>query len=144
MFTLFNTLLIIGVLLMVAEIFVPGFVLLPIGLGILTAAFWTYVTDSTTLVIVLAAVHSAIVFLICHRYFRNKPQESLRTNVDHMIGQKVIVTEAIHPQQGGYVKLYGDSWKAHMSDDSVAEVGEEVIIQSLSGNKVFVTRANPK
>lgn len=139
---LFNTLLILGVLLMVAEIFVPGFVLLPIGLGLFTAAFWTYVTDSTTVVIVLAAVHAALIFLVSHRFLRNKPVDGVKTNVDHMIGQKVIVSEAIHAQQGGYVKLYGDTWKAHTTDGSSAEVGDEVIIRSLSGNKVFVSKTD--
>ncbi len=128
---------------MVLEIFVPGFVLLPIGVGLFTAAFWTYVTDSTAVVIALATIHSAAAFLISHKLYRNKSPAPFPTNTDHMIGQKVLVTEPIHPQLGGYVKLYGDQWKA-MSDKSEAiEVGEEVIIQSLSGNKVIVTRIYP-
>lgn len=140
LFTLFYILLLLGVVLMVAEIFVPGFVLLPIGLGLFTAAFWTYLTDSTAIVICLAALHSAIIFLISHKYFRNRPQKIHLSNVDHMIGQKVVVTEAIHPQSGGYIKLYGDTWKAMSTHGEAIEVGEEVLIQSLSGNKVLVTR----
>ncbi|MES2745325.1 MAG: NfeD family protein [Bdellovibrionota bacterium] len=144
MSTLFNTLLILGVVIMVAEIFVPGFVLLPIGAGIFTAAFWTYVFDSTSVIIGLATVHSAAFFLISHRYFRKTETEKIRTNTDHMIGQRVMVTEAIHPQQGGYVKLYGDLWKAMSSTGESIDVGEEVIIQSLSGNKVIVARLLPR
>lgn len=140
MFTFFEILLFLGVVLIVAEIFVPGFVLLPIGLGIFTAAFWTYLTDSTAIVVGLAAVHSAVIFLVSHKYFRNRPQTAHPSNVASMIGQKVLVTEAIHPQSGGYIKLYGDSWKAMSSGGEAIGVGEEVLIQSLSGNKVLVAR----
>ncbi len=140
MYTLFNLLLLVGVVLMLLEIFVPGFVLLPIGLGIFTAAFWTYATDSVTLVIFLAAVHAAVVFGISHRYYSSKATPVYKTNVDKMIGQKVLVTEPIHPQLGGYIKLYGDFWKAHSANNENIEAGEEVIIESLDGNKVVVRR----
>ncbi len=140
MYTLFNLLLLIGAVLMVLEIFVPGFVLLPIGLGIFTAAFWTYVTDSTTLIIGLAAVHAGIVFWISHKFYSKKSTPVYKTNTDKMIGQKVIVTEPIHPQLGGYIKLYGDFWKAMSLDNASIEAGEEVIIESLDGNKVIVRR----
>jgi membrane protein implicated in regulation of membrane protease activity len=139
-FTLFNLLLVLGVVLIVAEIFVPGFVLLPIGAGLLTAAFWTYVFEWTGVVIGMAAIHSAIFFVISHRFLRKASSTSIRTNTDHMIGQHVLVTEAIYPPRVGYIKLYGDLWPAVGLNHDAIEVGEEVVIQGLSGNKVIVAR----
>ncbi|RYZ60379.1 MAG: NfeD family protein [Proteobacteria bacterium] len=130
----------IGALLIVAEIFVPGFVLFPIGVGILTSVVWTFVFDSWVIVLPLMTVHAVVSFLLFQKFYKHSETPAYKSNTDSMIGQKVLVTETIEPKLGGYVKLYGDLWKAISKNEERIMVGEEVVILNLDGNKVIVSR----
>src|ERR1700730_5535918 len=46
--------------------------------------------------------------------FTPKPHAS---NVDALLGQKALVTEAVHPRVPGVVKIHGESWRAVSEKD---------------------------
>ncbi|MBN2804994.1 MAG: NfeD family protein [Deltaproteobacteria bacterium] len=135
---------VIAVIMMISEIAVPGFVLFPIGVGILaTAPLSIFVTNITAQMIIMAL---AITFsLVLFRKFipLNNNKVQLKTNVDHMIGKTGIVQDDVNNDlDKGYVKLYGDSWRAVSADGKVIMKGSKVVIERLDGNKVIVRKKN--
>ncbi len=70
--------------------------------------------------------------------FTPKPHAS---NVDALIGQKALVTEAIHPRAPGVVKIKGESWRA-VSDRDDFEKDQWVEIEKVEGASVIVRRSS--
>ena len=46
--------------------------------------------------------------------------------------------QPISPESAGYVKLYGDEWKALSRFGDIFPVGTRVVIVKVDGNKVLV------
>ncbi len=70
--------------------------------------------------------------------FTPKPHAS---NVDALVGQKGLVTEAIHPRAPGVVKIKGESWRA-VSDQDHFEKDQWVEIEKVEGASVIVRRTS--
>ncbi len=69
-------------------------------------------------------------------------KEIIHTNADRLVGMIAIVTKKIANNEIGEVKVENASWRAISIDGVDIEVGEKVIINSLSGNKVVVSSVN--
>jgi membrane protein implicated in regulation of membrane protease activity len=65
------------------------------------------------------------------------PVES-KTNVDALIGQKALVTEAIHPPALGTLKVEGEVWRAESSEP--IEAGAGVVIVAVRGTRLEVRK----
>jgi membrane protein implicated in regulation of membrane protease activity len=70
--------------------------------------------------------------------FTPKPHAS---NVDALLGQKALVTQAIHPRAPGVVKVKGESWRA-VSDQDAFEKDQWVEIERIEGASVIVRRTS--
>src|SRR5882672_12620535 len=68
--------------------------------------------------------------------FTPKPHAS---NVDALIGQKALVTQAIRVQAPGVVKISGESWRAVSESDSF-EKDQWVEIAKVEGASVIIRR----
>ena len=63
------------------------------------------------------------------------------TNSDAAIGKVAVVTERIdNTGATGFVRLDGTLWTARSADGSPVEEGEEVIVDSIEGVKLIVSR----
>ncbi|MCB9083849.1 MAG: NfeD family protein [Bdellovibrionaceae bacterium] len=131
----------IGLLFMIAEVFVPGFVMFPIGLAFMATAPITLWVDSFAGQIAVLAGLLIVTFVIFHKLIpRTQPHERL-SNVDDMIGKTATVEVDIdNDANAGYVKLYGDSWRAVNLEDGTIGKGSKVKIEQLDGNKVLVRK----
>lgn len=129
-----------GLLLVVLEIFVSGFIILPVGLGFILAGFFSPLFDSWTGQLISLAANIIVIVLLFELIIKPKLQtKKVATNADSMLGKEVTVTEAIDPRtEQGYVKLYGDQWKALSVDQTRLEVGQKARIEKVDGNKVIV------
>ncbi|MBY0370361.1 NfeD family protein [bacterium] len=126
----------VGLILVIAEIFIPGFVLFPIGLAALvTATVSVWLEDWRAVLAVLAAVEIATFFLFRH-FFPRRPSQD--TGVEGMIGKECEVIARIAGKTAGYVKLFGDEWAAQSEKGETFEVGSRVVITRLEGNRVWV------
>lgn len=132
-------LLIVGGVLAISEIFVPGFVMLPIGIGFLLTAGVAAFTDQWVVLLACLAVFEAGTFWIFQKHLKKYQQKTKAyTGAEGMVGQEATVTELI-PRGGlGYVKLYGDVWQARSVHGGEIPVGSRVIIAKTEGNKVCV------
>jgi membrane protein implicated in regulation of membrane protease activity len=138
-----QVLALIGASLAVLEFFTPSFFMLPAGIAfLLTALVAAFTADWPTLigvlVVSLVLVYGVFSLLIWPKLRREAP----RTGADGMAGKVAVVTEALVPGGGGYVKLYGDTWQAVA--EQRFEVGQKVRITGTDGNKVLVEALEPR
>jgi membrane protein implicated in regulation of membrane protease activity len=140
---------ILGVLLIIAEIFTPGFVLLWFGIGALAAAlssilglglglqFLTFITIS----VVLTAL-SRTIFI---NYFTKEGEPAGRKfGADSLPGQVgTVVTSSRGAMQEGAVKVFGSVWTAYPAEgEEPLEAGERVVVERLQGASIYVRRVS--
>lgn len=63
-----------------------------------------------------------------------------RTNADSLIGERGLVTTEIMPFSMGQVKVKGQIWSALADDGEPIGVSETVIVKSIEGVKLIVTK----
>ncbi len=131
----------IGVVLIISEIFVPGFVMLPAGIGFLLAAIVGAFTNQWIPLLAALAASELVVFWFFKNVLKSyHGKTKAYTNAEGMIGAECRVTEAIVSGGTGYVKLYGDLWMAKSTTGEALEKDLRVVIVKTEGNKVYVER----
>lgn len=134
-----EALAVIGIFLAVFEIFAPGFILLPIGLAFLaTAGIAVFLSTWLSILIALAASLCFLIWLFKFKLDLGASTSSaVGTNVDGMVGEEVIVTEALSSEnEVGEVKLYGDRWRAYSISNRDYAVGDKAVVVKVDGNKL--------
>ena len=139
---------VLGAILIVAEIFTSGFVLLWFGVGALVAAFAGMIgIDSLALQFLIFAGVSigltATSRTIFVNYFsREKTGDSLRTGVDSLPGKiGTVVSSSRGSLQEGAVKVFGSTWTAYPAPgEEPLEAGERVCVDSVQGASIYVRR----
>jgi membrane protein implicated in regulation of membrane protease activity len=139
---------ILGAILIVAEVFTSGFVLLWFGIGALAAAFAGLVgIDSLALQFAIFALVSigltAASRTIFVNYFsRETTGDSLRTGMDSLPGKiGTVVSSSRGAMQEGAVKVFGSTWTAYpAAGESPLEAGERVCVERIEGSSIYVRR----
>jgi membrane protein implicated in regulation of membrane protease activity len=139
---------ILGAVLIVAEVFTSGFVLLWFGIGALAAALAGIIgIDNLGIQFVIFALVSigltAASRTIFLNYFsREHTGDSLRTGVDSLPGKIGTVVSSSHgAMQEGAVKVFGSTWTAYPAEgESPLEAGERVRVESIEGSSIYVRR----
>lgn len=132
--------LIIGIVLVVAEVLSGAFVLVMLGSAALVAALATALGVSPVISgAVFAAVAAVGVTLARPALLRHMHAvEHVKTNVDALVGSKALVTETVNAHTG-QVKVNGEIWSARSYDETeVLEPGRTVTIMSISGATAVV------
>ena len=133
----------IGVVCMLAEVFVPGFVLFPLGLAFLITAGVALMTHNWIILLAMLAATEVVLFSLSNKYIRGRAtRPATYTNAEGMIGKECTVTESITKNGTGYIKLYGDRWQAVCESGDAIKVGSRVVITGIDGNKVIVANIN--
>jgi Membrane protein implicated in regulation of membrane protease activity len=139
---------VLGAILIVAEIFTSGFVLLWFGVGAMAAAMLAIVgIDSLALQFLTFAVVSSTLTAasrtIFLKYFsREKTGQSLRSGVDALPGKiGTVVSSSRGALQEGAVKVFGSTWTAYPAPgEPPLEAGERVCVESIEGASIYVKR----
>ena len=139
---------ILGAILIVAEIFTSGFVLLWFGIGALAAALLGIVgIDSMALqflvfAVVSCALTAASRTIFINYFSREKTGESLRSGVDSLPGKiGTVVSSSRGALQEGAVKVFGSTWTAYpASGEPPLEAGERVCVERIEGASIYVKR----
>jgi membrane protein implicated in regulation of membrane protease activity len=139
--------LIVGVALIVAEIFTLGFVLFWFGIGALAAAFagflglgigWQF--------LVFAVISIALTAMSRTIFLKYLPlgddENNVKTGMDELPGKVGTVTSA---SKGALleaaVKVYGSTWTAYPIDgESELVEGEKVEVVQIKGSSIYVRR----
>ncbi len=141
---------VLGLILLVAEVFTSGFVLLWFGIGALAAAFAGIVgIDSLALQFLIFALVSigltAASRTIFVNYFsREKTGDSLRTGMDSLPGKiGTVVSSSRGSMNEGAVKVFGSTWTAYPADgEEPLEAGERVCVEKMEGASLYVRRVD--
>ncbi len=138
--------LVIGVGLIIAEVFTLSFFLLWFGIGALAAALAgmlgaPFVVQFGIFAVVSVAL-TAMSRTIFAKYLSHNEENTVKMGVDALPGKIGTVTAAssgaLHE---GAVKVYGSTWTAYPVDgETLLQEGEKVEVVSIKGSSIYVRR----
>ena len=139
---------VLGVCLIIAEVFTLGFVLFWFGIGALAGAFvgflgfgllWQFL--AFTLVSLALTAMSRRIFA---DYYSHGDADLVKTGVDSLPGQiGTVTTESKGALREGAVKVFGSTWTAFPVDEETSLVeGEKVEVVRVQGASIYVRRVN--
>lgn len=138
--------IILGISLIIAEIFTLGFVLLWFGIGAIAAALLGYLGFGIGVQFFVFAGISIVLTILSRQIFHNKylnePNSDLKTGIDSLPGKIGTVSAksqgALHAAE---VKVYGSIWTAfpEMGEPPLLE-GEKVEVIEIKGASIYVRR----
>ena len=136
--------LVLGVALIIAEVFTLGFVLFWFGIGAIAAAFVGLVGGNFLLQFLVFAIVSigltAMSRTIFGSYLSHRDEDIVKMGVDSLPGQIGTVTIASKGAlREGAVKVYGSTWTAFPIDgETTLTEGEKVEVVSVKGSSIYV------
>lgn len=130
-----------GIVLIIAEIFAPGFVLGCIAIGCIGGIIADLLGASLAVQIIASSVLALICFLTIRPLVLKTmhSDNSVKTNVDNLTGRNAEVTMNFNPNtKMGRVKIDGDDWRAETPEALELKAGEIVKIQRVESNTLIV------
>ena len=126
----------IGVVLMLAEMVIPGFVIFFFGIGawITAACVWIGIADSFNIQLIIFLVSSILTLILFRKegqkYFKGRVSGKMDdvAKLDDLSGEHATVIEKIVPHRSGKVEFHGTSWNA----DADMEIPKGATVEILS------------
>lgn len=138
---------VLGVLLIIAEIFTSGFVLMWFGVGALAAAFagllgFGYPLQFLIFFVVSIALTAASRTIFVKYFSESDDADGLKVGADALPGKiGTVLTSSRGAMNEGAVKVYGSVWTAYPADgEPPLEAGDRVVVESLRGASIYVRR----
>lgn len=139
---------ILGVILVIAEVFTPGFVLLWFGVGALAAALASFLgagfAAQFILFITISSALTALSRTIFVNYFAGRDEsDGLKSGMAGLPGQVgTVVSSSQGALHEGAVKVFGSVWTAYPAEgEPPLEAGDRVVVERLQGASIYVRRA---
>ncbi|MEQ1642925.1 MAG: NfeD family protein [Pyrinomonadaceae bacterium] len=138
--------IVLGVGLIVAEVFTLGFVLLWFGVGAIAGALVGLLGGGFLLqFLVFAVVSIGLTVMsktILANYFSHDEKDRVKTGVESLPGKIGTVTIASDGSMNeGAVKVFGSTWTAFPIDDETKLIaGEKVEVVEVRGSSIYVRR----
>lgn len=135
---------ILGVVLIIAEIFTFGFVLFWFGIGAFAAVLISWLGFGFGLQFLVFAIVSIVLTVLSRKifasFYKHDEANLIKMGIDTMPGQIGMVTST---SQGalkeGAVKVYGSTWTAFPADSSTILIeGEKVEVVRVEGSSIYV------
>jgi membrane protein implicated in regulation of membrane protease activity len=135
--------IVLGIGLIIAEIFTLGFVLFWFGLGALAAALFGFLGFGFGVQFLVFASVSTILTILSRpivKYLSHGEENTVKMGVDSLPGQVGTVTvNSKGALNESAVKVFGSTWTAFPEDDSAPLVeGEKVEVVRVQGNSIWV------
>jgi membrane protein implicated in regulation of membrane protease activity len=131
----------VAIILFIAEIFVPGFFLVCLGIGCVGGSVLAALGLDHWAQLAGFSMLSLIAFftirpLLMKRMWKDN---GVRTNVDALVGQRGRVTQDFEPGlRLGRVFAAGDDWRAECTTDKALRVGDLVEVVRVESNTLIV------
>jgi membrane protein implicated in regulation of membrane protease activity len=139
---------VLGVILIVAEIFTTGFVLLWFGAGALAAALAAiagagYPFQFLIFFVVSIALTAASRTIFTKYLMPEGGEGGYKSGAESLPGQVGTVVASSHGALlEGAVKVYGSTWTAYPAEgEEPLEAGARVVVESVRGASIYVRRA---
>ena len=137
----------VGVVFLIAELLIPGFILIFFTAGCWIAGLTVWLTDIALSIQILIFIISSLVLLFSLRNysiktFKGTTRDDLDDRyADSKIGKIAIVTKAISPGMPGEIKVMGSFWRA-ISDIDI-EAGQSVLIANQESEDGLTFKVKP-
>ena len=139
----------LGLALIVAEIFTAGFVLMWFGVGALAAALagmvgLGYPLQFLVFFVVSAGLTAASRTIFSNYFVRAGEDGGRKFGADSLPGRiGTVVSSSSGAMQEGAVKVFGSTWTAYPAEgEGPLEAGERVTVESVRGASIYVRRAD--
>lgn len=132
--------LIIGILLVAAEVLTADLTLVMLGLAALAAAGGAAIGAGALVQVAVFGAVSVGLVTVARPVLRRRLHagQHLRTNVEALVGSKAVVMATVDAHRG-QVKLAGEVWSARAYDETqVLEPGRSVTVMDISGATALV------
>lgn len=140
---MFNTWLIIFIILVVIELLTINLVTIWFAIGALVAAITSLFTNNKIILCSIFTIVSIISLVLTKEIIkRTKSEKTIATNLDRIIGKVGIVTKDITTLEPGEVKVDGKYWSAIST--SKIKKNSTVEILSIDGVKLKVKMTKEK
>jgi len=136
--------IVLGVGLIIAEIFTLGFVLFWFGLGALAAALAALLgvgmVGQFAIFAIVSVGFTVMSRTIFSKYLSRREEDTVKMGVDALPGKIGTVTNAsAGALNEGAVRVYGSVWTAFPFDDETKLIeGEKVEVVSVKGSSIYV------
>ncbi len=139
---------ILGAILVVAEVFTTGFVLLWFGIGALTAGLagllgvHSIILQFLIFAVVSIALTAASRTIFVNYFSREKTGGDLKSGVEALPGKiGTVVSSSRGALHEGAVKVFGSTWTAYPADgEEPLEAGDRVEVTQVRGASIYVRR----
>jgi membrane protein implicated in regulation of membrane protease activity len=131
----------LALVLMIAEIFVPGFFLLCLGIGCVGGSLAAALGLGAGAQLIAFSAFALVSFLTIRPLLMKRMWKGpeVRTNVDALVGQRGRVTQDFEPGlRLGRVSAAGDDWRAECTTDRQLRVGDLVEVVRVESNTLIV------
>ncbi|HEV2765394.1 MAG TPA: NfeD family protein [Pyrinomonadaceae bacterium] len=143
--------LVLGVALVIAEIFTTGFVLLWFGVGALAAALaglagFGYPLQFLIFFAVSIGLTAASRTIFVNLFARPDQTAELKVGAAALPGQTgTVVTSSSGAMHEGAVKVFGSTWTAYPAEgEAPLEAGDRVVVERLQGASIYVRRVGAR
>ena len=135
-----------GVLLLIAEVFTPGFWLASVAIGCLAAAVSSFLPIGPLgqLLVFTAGTLGSLLGLrpvMVRRFLRSRGVE-IRTNTDALVGKSGVVIQPFDPvTRLGRVKIEGEDWRSALIEGgALLEPGTRIMVVQVDGSTLVVDK----
>ncbi len=135
---------ILGVVLIIAEIFTFGFVLFWFGIGAFAAVLIGWLGFGFGLQFLVFAIVSIVLTVLSRKIFANfyahDEANVIKMGIDTLPGQiGMVISASKGALNEGAVKVYGSTWTAFPADSSTILIeGEKVEVVRVEGSSIYV------
>ncbi len=139
--------IIAGLILLVVEIFTPGFVVGSFGAACFFAALTAFMGLGAASQLGAFSVATLVFFFGVRPFYQKYLQrfdDPARLGVERILGASAVVVEPINnAENAGRIKVQGELWKAaSLGDESIA-AGTTVVVKKIEGVTAYVVQQKP-
>lgn len=131
----------LALLMLIAEIFVPGFFLFCLGIGCIAGSVAAGLGFEAPVQLIAFSAFSLLAFftvrpILMKRFWK---EDGVRTNMDALVGQRGRVSQDFEPGlRLGRVSVAGDDWRAESITDTPLHVGDTIEVVRVDSNTLIV------
>ncbi|MGB3525381.1 MAG: NfeD family protein [Flavobacteriales bacterium] len=131
----------IALLMMILEIFLPGFFLFCLGIGCIGASITAGLGFGPAGQLLVFSVFSLVAFftvrpVLMKRFWK---KDHIRTNADALVGMRGYVSQDFDPGlRLGRVQVGGDDWRAESLSDTPLRTGDLIAVIRVESNTLIV------
>jgi len=136
---------VLAVLFASAEIIVPGFFLLPFGVGAVAGGTAAFAGAPFPVQLIAFVVTSGLAFVALRPLARrlNRADDTEGVGANRLLQQLGSVTDRIGPNDPGMVRIDREDWRAEAADGTVIDVGAKVRVVEVRGTRAIVVPETP-